>query len=194
MKLLKLLVSRSYFLHLVIYKTIIFYLKLNSKSLSVTFLFFQLSLSEAKAPATTNKYIAPNMREGAKPRSCEPPGPRRDDIAAIRISNLSNFAVEADLDDLVRGFGPVQKLYLAKEKVWSIFYLPLFCLFTTISNFGWVDIKKGNKPSRSMYSRAFLISMKFICIMVTITSHMKEISSMPCFPTKQASLFLSFCL
>lgn len=126
MKLLKLLVSRSYFLHLVIYKTIIFYLKLNSKSLSVTFLFLLL-LSEAKAPATTNKYIAPNMREGAKPRSCEPPGPRRDDIAAIRISNLSNFAVEADLDDLVRGFGPVQKLYLAKEKVWSIFYLPLIC-------------------------------------------------------------------
>ncbi|KPI97930.1 Eukaryotic translation initiation factor 3 subunit G [Papilio machaon] len=72
--------------------------------------------AETKTPATTNKYIAPNMREGAKPRSCEPPGPRRDDIAAIRISNLSNFAVEADLDDLVRGFGPVQKLYLAKEK------------------------------------------------------------------------------
>lgn len=66
---------------------------------------------------TTNKYIAPNLREGAArnlPR--EPPGPRRDDTTAIRISNLSNFAVEADLDDLVRGFGPVQKLYLAKEK------------------------------------------------------------------------------
>lgn len=69
--------------------------------------------------APTNKYIAPNLREGGAGRGTgrEPPGARRDDIAAIRISNLSNFAVEADLEDLVKGFGPVQKLYLAKEKV-----------------------------------------------------------------------------
>lgn len=56
------------------------------------------------------------MREGAS-RTIRGEPPRRDDVAAIRISNLSNFAVEADLDDLVRAFGPVQKLYLAKEKV-----------------------------------------------------------------------------
>ncbi|XP_068630429.1 eukaryotic translation initiation factor 3 subunit G [Battus philenor] len=72
--------------------------------------------AEVKPAATANKYIAPNLREGVKPMSREPPGLRRDDLAAIRISNLSHFAVEADLDDLVRGFGPVQKLYLAKEK------------------------------------------------------------------------------
>lgn len=74
--------------------------------------------------STTNKYVAPFLREGGAGRgaSKEPPGARRDDIAAIRISNLSNFAVEADLEDLVKGFGPVQKLYLAKEKVLKFYY------------------------------------------------------------------------
>lgn len=77
-----------------------------------------ITFTEAKS-TTTNKYVAPFMREGGAGRGAgrEPPGARRDDVAAIRISNLSNFAVEADLDDLVKGFGPVQKLYLAKEKV-----------------------------------------------------------------------------
>lgn len=68
------------------------------------------------------------MREGAsRVPGREPPGAKRDDLAAIRISNLSNFAVEADLDDLVRGFGPVHKLYLAKEKVFirHIIYLTI---------------------------------------------------------------------
>lgn len=70
--------------------------------------------------------MAPYLREGGAGRGAGRgmPDARRDDIAAIRISNLSNFAVEADLDDLVRVFGPVQKLYLAKEKVRSS-----FCLF-----------------------------------------------------------------
>ncbi|XP_038210706.1 eukaryotic translation initiation factor 3 subunit G-like isoform X2 [Zerene cesonia] len=74
--------------------------------------------AEAKAAASSNKYVAPNLRDGAsRGTGREPPGARRgDDVAAIRISNLSNFAVEADLDDLVKGFGPVHKLYLAKEK------------------------------------------------------------------------------
>ncbi|XP_061710516.1 eukaryotic translation initiation factor 3 subunit G [Cydia pomonella] len=65
----------------------------------------------------SNKYVAPYLREGAaRAPGRGPPDARRDDVAAIRISNLSNFAVEADLEDLVKGFGPVQKLYLAKEK------------------------------------------------------------------------------
>lgn len=68
--------------------------------------------------SSTNKYVAPFLREGGAGRGTgrEPPGARRDDIAAIRISNLSNFAVEADLEELVKSFGPLQKLYLAKEK------------------------------------------------------------------------------
>ncbi|XP_047985981.1 eukaryotic translation initiation factor 3 subunit G [Leguminivora glycinivorella] len=73
--------------------------------------------ADTKTGGTTNKYVAPYAREGAtRVPGRGPPDARRDDVAAIRISNLSNFAVEADLEDLVKGFGPVQKLYLAKEK------------------------------------------------------------------------------
>lgn len=42
--------------------------------------------------------------------------PRRDDATAIRINNLSDSTTESDLEELVRPFGPIQKLYLAKEK------------------------------------------------------------------------------
>ncbi|XP_026485823.1 eukaryotic translation initiation factor 3 subunit G [Vanessa tameamea] len=73
--------------------------------------------AEAKAVSSSNKYVAPNSRDGTvRVTGREPPSARRDDLTAIRISNLSNFAIEADLDDLVKGFGPVHKLYLAKEK------------------------------------------------------------------------------
>lgn len=77
--------------------------------------------------------MAPYLRDGGAGRGTgrEPPGARRDDVAAIRISNLSNFTVEADLDDLVKGFGPVQKLYLAKEKVYFS-----VCLVIIMYDFG----------------------------------------------------------
>lgn len=94
--------------------------------MSVIINFVLLFFLDSKT-VTTNKYVAPYLREGGAGRgaSKEPPGARRDDIAAIRISNLSNFAVEADLEDLVKGFGPVQKLYLAKEKVNKLCGVPL---------------------------------------------------------------------
>ena len=41
---------------------------------------------------------------------------RRDDTTAIRISNLSESTTDADLEELVKPFGAIQKLYLAKEK------------------------------------------------------------------------------
>jgi len=69
-------------------------------------------------PAKTagSKYIPPSLREGATKRSDNPNMPRRDDATAIRISNLSESTNETDLEDLVRPFGPLQKLYLAKDK------------------------------------------------------------------------------
>lgn len=87
---------------------------------------------DAKA-APSNKYVAPYLRDGGAGRGTgrEPPGARRDDVAAIRISNLSNFTVEADLDDLVKGFGPVQKLYLAKEKVCFVI---IFCRNNSVNS------------------------------------------------------------
>ncbi|XP_077291725.1 eukaryotic translation initiation factor 3 subunit g1 [Arctopsyche grandis] len=76
--------------------------------------------SEAKSsmgPISSGaKYVAPSLREGARRDLPSMNALRRDDTTAIRISNLSDSTVEADLEDLVKLFGPVQKLYLAKEK------------------------------------------------------------------------------
>lgn len=41
----------------------------------------------------------------------------RDDALAIRVSNLSESTQDADLEDLVKPFGPISKLYLAKDKI-----------------------------------------------------------------------------
>jgi len=67
-----------------------------------------------KAPGS--KYVPPSLREGATKRSDNPNMSRRDDATAIRINNLSDSTTESDLEELVRPFGPIQKLYLAKEK------------------------------------------------------------------------------
>ena len=63
-----------------------------------------------------SKYVIPSMRDGAIKRSDNPSMQRRDDATAIRISNLSESTTETDLEDLVKPFGPIQKLYLAKDK------------------------------------------------------------------------------
>jgi translation initiation factor 3 subunit G len=68
------------------------------------------------AKATGTKYVPPSLREGAVKRSDNPNMQRRDDATAIRISNLSEATTENDLEELVRFFGPIQKLYLAKDK------------------------------------------------------------------------------
>ncbi|CAH1170706.1 unnamed protein product [Phaedon cochleariae] len=65
-----------------------------------------------------SKYVPPSMRDGASKRGDGPNMPRRDDsYCAIRIANLSDSTTESDLEDLVKPFGPIQKLYLAKDKV-----------------------------------------------------------------------------
>lgn len=57
------------------------------------------------------------MRDGATKRTDGPSMARRDDsYSAIRIANLSDSTTETDLEDLVKPFGPLQKLYLAKDK------------------------------------------------------------------------------
>ncbi|KAK7793352.1 hypothetical protein R5R35_008505 [Gryllus longicercus] len=62
------------------------------------------------------KYVPPSLRDGAK-RVDPGVNPRaRDDTTAIRVSNLSESTTEADLEDLVKPFGPIHKLYLAKDK------------------------------------------------------------------------------
>lgn len=64
---------------------------------------------------TPGKYIPPSLREGAK-RSESTNMNRRDDTVAIRISNLSDDTTDTEIEDLVKCFGPIQKLYLARDK------------------------------------------------------------------------------
>lgn len=77
------------------------------------------SSGDGGKPVGASKYVPPNMREGAAKRLDSMSMTRRDD-AAIRISNISDSTTEADLDELVKQFGPVQKLYLAKDKVTGV--------------------------------------------------------------------------
>lgn len=79
----------------------------------------QAQAGDSTTKSMTNKYLPPNMRgDGAAKRidNAGMSGARRDDAIAIRVSNLSDSTTDADLEELVKPFGPVNKLYLAKEK------------------------------------------------------------------------------
>uniref|UniRef100_A0A6V7LVX3 Eukaryotic translation initiation factor 3 subunit G n=1 Tax=Bracon brevicornis TaxID=1563983 RepID=A0A6V7LVX3_9HYME len=62
------------------------------------------------------KYVPPSMRDGGNRRGDSMQMQRRDDTTAIRISNLSESTNEADLEELVKPFGAIQKQYLAKDR------------------------------------------------------------------------------
>lgn len=61
------------------------------------------------------KYVPPIMRDNPKGGASSAMR-GRDDTAAIRISNLSESMVEADLEELVKKIGPHSKMYLARDK------------------------------------------------------------------------------
>lgn len=64
-----------------------------------------------------SKYVPPSLRDGGAKRADGPNMARRDDnYCAIRIGNLSESTTEMDLEELVKPFGPIHKLYLAKDK------------------------------------------------------------------------------
>lgn len=62
------------------------------------------------------KYVAPGLREGSTKKGEMMSSGRVRDEVAIRISNLPDTTQEADLDELVKKFGPYHKLFLAKDK------------------------------------------------------------------------------
>ncbi|KAL7302744.1 eukaryotic translation initiation factor 3 subunit G-like [Trichogramma pretiosum] len=64
---------------------------------------------------TGSRYVPPSMRDGGNKKGDSMYGQRRDDTAAIRISNLSESTTDYDLEELVKPFGAIQKIYLAKE-------------------------------------------------------------------------------
>lgn len=74
------------------------------------------SISEPPKPGGS-KYVPPSMRDGGNKRGDSMQMQRRDDTTAIRISNLSENTTDVDLEELVKPFGYVQKLFLAKEKM-----------------------------------------------------------------------------
>jgi len=74
------------------------------------------------APAATGaggKYVPPSKRgvEGRPGLGDTMPDRRRDDTAAIRVSNLSENAQETDLQELFKPFGGINRIFLAKDKV-----------------------------------------------------------------------------
>lgn len=74
--------------------------------------------SSGGGPGDTKKYVPPSFREGASGKRLENSNnSKRDDASAIRISNISDSTTETDLEELVKPFGPIQKLYLAKDKI-----------------------------------------------------------------------------
>lgn len=66
--------------------------------------------------AKPGKYIPPCMKDTAKGAAFAA-ARGRDDSTNIRISNLSESMVEADLEELVKKVGPHQKMYLARDRV-----------------------------------------------------------------------------
>lgn len=64
---------------------------------------------------THNKYIVPNLR-GFNSKKIDSFNNKGFDSLAIRISNLSPNTTDHDLEELVKPFGPISKLYLPKYK------------------------------------------------------------------------------
>lgn len=71
--------------------------------------------------AGPTKYVPPSLRGGSdgKERRGETMSSRRqtDEAATLRVTNLSEDAMETDIQELFRPFGPIARVYLAKDKV-----------------------------------------------------------------------------
>ncbi|XP_035785006.1 eukaryotic translation initiation factor 3 subunit G [Anopheles albimanus] len=72
-------------------------------------------------PETTSsnkpgKYVPPHIKESQSKGGLGGPMRGRDDTSAIRISNLSEAMTEADLEELVKKFGPHTKMFLSRDK------------------------------------------------------------------------------
>ena len=58
------------------------------------------------------KYVAPGMRGGGGGGQRED----RDDSNTLRVTNISEDASERDLQELFKRFGPISRIFLAKDK------------------------------------------------------------------------------
>jgi len=72
-----------------------------------------------------NKYVPPSRRGAGGMSDAQArvsggdmmPDRRREDTAAIRVSNLSENAQETDLQELFKPFGHIARIFLAKDKM-----------------------------------------------------------------------------
>lgn len=73
----------------------------------------------SQAPTSTGgKYVPPFMKEGATKRGDSMVlGRGRDEYPTIRVTNLSESTRDADLEQLVCHFGPISRIFLAKDKI-----------------------------------------------------------------------------
>lgn len=69
---------------------------------------------QPSGPSEGGKYVPPSRRGLGTSMSMD--RDRRDDTATIRVSNLSEDTRESDLQDLFRPWGPISRIYLAKDK------------------------------------------------------------------------------
>ena len=80
-------------------------------------------MSSTSGSASDGKYRPPALSGKGKPGTSAPSGdvgqsdrPTRDESATIRVTNLSEDTKEGDIQELFRTFGPIQRIYLAKDK------------------------------------------------------------------------------
>jgi len=73
----------------------------------------ETSSSSQGASGAGGKYVPMHMRAGAGPSKYKD----ADDLPTLRISNLSEEATEDDIKDLLRQFGQVTRLRLAKDRM-----------------------------------------------------------------------------
>ena len=62
-----------------------------------------------------SSYVPPSMRNADGSRNTELAA-QRDDSCTVRVSNLSEDVKDSDLRELFRRFGPIQRIYLAKDR------------------------------------------------------------------------------
>lgn len=69
-----------------------------------------------------------------------------DEVATIRVTNLSEDTKEADLSDLFKSFGPISRIFLAKDKNTNQSKVSLTNIF--ISKFVVFKSKKKTEGTR----------------------------------------------
>lgn len=70
----------------------------------------------AEGGASSGRYVPPSMRNSDGSRMDRREVQERDDTTTVRVSNLSDDVTDQDLRDLFRRMGPIQRVYLAKDK------------------------------------------------------------------------------